>query len=72
MPRPYKNRAKGIQFRQGNGRFRKANLQDFGIPQSSLQDGSAICANCGYGKEELWYPVLKTGYCPKCKCQEKE
>lgn len=65
------NVGRRIQMRSSNGRFRKSTLRDWGIGDNELQKGSAICANCGYGKEEKWHPILKTGYCPKCNSQEK-
>ena len=71
MAKPYRARNKRIIMRQPNGRFRRANLQDIGIPKSSLQDGPAICANCGYGTDAWWHPILKTGFCPKCNSQDK-
>lgn len=72
MARSYRASNGRIIPRRGGGQFRKTTLQDFGILQSELSDGNMICANCGYGEgAEKWRPVLKTGYCPKCKSQEK-
>lgn len=71
MPKPYKAPNGRIIQRSRNGRFRRTTLRDFGISSSELQDGPAVCANCGYGSKETWRPILKTGYCPKCGSQEK-
>lgn len=72
MARSYRASNGRIIPRRGGGQFRRTTLQDFGISQSELSDGNMICANCGYGEgAEKWRPVLKTGYCPKCKSQEK-
>lgn len=55
------------QLRQSDGRWRKANLTDFGIKNSELQTGKAICADCLHE----WYPILKTGKCPNCGSADK-
>lgn len=71
MPRYYKAPNKRIVPRGSNGRFRKATLQDF-VPSGLIQNGEAICADCGYGSgEEKWFPLLKTGVCPKCGSKRK-
>jgi hypothetical protein len=73
MARSYKSSSGRIIPRRSSGQFRRTTLQDFGIPQSELSDGNMICASCGYGEgAEKWYPILKTGYCPKCHSQEKK
>lgn len=73
MARAYKSSSGRITQRRSGGQFRRTTLQDFGISQSELSDGNMICANCNYGEgEEKWRPVLKTGYCPKCRSQEKK
>ena len=62
----YKNKRR--MFRKG-GKFAKApTLAEQGAPVS---EGGEICANCAYGLNEAWHPLLKTGYCPECKCAEK-
>ena len=72
MARSYKSSSGRIIPRRSGGQFRRTTLQDFGISNSELSDGNMICANCGHGEgEEKWRPILKTGYCPKCKSQEK-
>ena len=72
MMRYYKAPNKRIIMRGASGRFRKATLEDIGIPRDLIQDGSAVCANCGYGENEYWHPILKTGTCTKCGSQEKK
>jgi predicted nucleic-acid-binding Zn-ribbon protein len=72
MPKLYRHSNGRIEHRTSTGKFRRSTLQDIGIAKSEIQEGSAICKNCGYGKNEIWLPILKTGYCPKCKSQEKE
>lgn len=73
MARSYKSSSGRIIPRRSGGQFRRTTLQDFGISQSELADENMICANCGYGEgEEKWRPVMKTGYCPKCRSQEKK
>lgn len=64
----YRN-GKHIQFRKPNGRFHTPSLEDFGFDTNGDYQ---VCSNCGYGEKEKWIPVLKSGYCPECKCQEKE
>lgn len=71
MTKYYKAGNGRIIMRGAGGRFRKTNLQDLGVVKSDLQEGRAICANCGHGKTEWWHPIMKTGYCPKCNSQEK-
>ncbi len=74
MPRSYRANNKRLINRSGNGRFRKTTLNDFGIGTNELQEGRAICADCGYGSDDCkpWYPILKTGYCPECRSQKKK
>lgn len=72
MAKSYKTSSGRIIQRRGNGRFRGTTLQDFGISQSELSDGAMVCLGCGYGSNEYWRPVLKTGFCPKCGSQEKK
>ena len=71
MARSYKSSSGRIIQRRSGGQFRRTTLQDFGISKSELSDGNMVCANCGYGGEEKWHPVLKTGFCPKCQSTEK-
>ena len=61
---------KANQRREPNGRWRKTYLSDFGIKDSELAMCKMVCGKCGYGKEETWIPILKTGKCPKCGNQE--
>lgn len=62
----YKN--KRMMFRKG-GKFAKApSLKEQGYPVS---DGNEVCAHCGFGSNEPWRPILKTGYCPECEGTEK-
>lgn len=55
------------QLRKSNGQWRKASLTDFGIKDSELQEGKAVCAHCNH----KWYPILKTGKCPSCGSADK-
>lgn len=72
MLRAYRTPNGRLIPRDSKGRFRKFTLRDLGIADEELQRGPAVCANCGYGSgEEKWYPILKTGICPKCGSQEK-
>lgn len=72
MARPYRTRSsKRIIMRSGNGRFRKTTIQDLGVSKSSLQDGPAVCIDCGHGAAEWWHPVMKEGFCPRCKSTKK-
>lgn len=71
MPKPYKARNKRIINRANNGRFRKTNLSDLGISESEIATGYSVCANCGYGKEEDWTPIMLSAPCPKCNSSEK-
>lgn len=51
-------------IRKANGRFTKPTLANmFGIEANSEP---LVCGKCGYGSDGSWYPVLSTGYCPKC------
>ena len=57
--------------RARNGRFRRSTMPDIGVPKASLQSGAAICADCGYGLDEFWHPILKDGFCPQCESERK-
>ena len=55
------------QLRRGNGRWRKATLQDFGISKDEVNTGILVCSKCG--KE--WSPVLKQDPCFDCQLSER-
>lgn len=67
MPTPYKHSNGRLALRRGNGTFRRATLQDFGIPKAALATGPMTCADCGH----TWNPIMKDGYCPNCNSQKK-
>lgn len=72
MARPYKTKmSKRIIMRRPNGRFRKTTIEDLGVSRATLQDGPAVCINCGHGADVWWHPVMKEGFCPKCKSTKK-
>jgi len=50
-----------------NGRFRRASLEDLGIPRELIATGPMTCAKCGH----KWHPILKNGVCPQCGSDEK-
>jgi hypothetical protein len=52
-----------FQLRRGNGKWRKATLQDFGISKDEVNTGIMKCERCG--KE--WSPVLKQSLCFECQ-----
>lgn len=57
----FRNR-KTLQFRSGNGRFRKGTIEDMGISKSLVNHEVVTCKNCG----NEWFPILITGLCDKC------
>jgi predicted Zn-ribbon and HTH transcriptional regulator len=60
------------QLRTAGGRWRKTTLSDLGVNQSEVNPGKRmVCKHCGYGTSEIWYPIMLTGYCPKCEGTEK-
>ncbi len=62
----YKNGRSMI--RDVKGRFTKPTLSNmFGIQPNTEP---LVCGKCGYGSDGGWFPVLPTGYCPKCGNQE--
>lgn len=65
--KPYKHSNGRIMYRDHGGRFRNPTLKDFGIDVNIVP---MICGKCGYGKDEDWYPLVKTGYCPMCNNEE--
>jgi len=72
MPLAYKTSSGQLIRRNGSGQFRKTTLKDFGVSDSELASGAMVCLDCGYGsRADKWYPVMKTGYCPNCKSQNK-
>lgn len=66
MSERYRN--KRTLFRGSGGRYRKATLQDMGIPQSLVNHEKIACDSCA----EVWMPILKTGLCPKCGKANKQ
>jgi hypothetical protein len=60
----YKTKNKILIKRDPSGKFAKWTLEDFGAQSST---GKRWCKNCQHG----WYPLVETGYCPECQCQEK-
>ena len=64
----YKRSSGRIQLRQADGRFFTPNLSDLGY---DVANGYQVCSNCGYGNNKRWRPVLMSGTCPSCECQEK-
>lgn len=62
----YKNGRSMI--RGAGGKFIKPTLSNmFGIDANTEP---LVCGKCGYGNSGEWFPVLITGYCPKCGNQE--
>lgn len=56
------------QLRKGNGRWRQATLQDFGIPKEDVATGPMTCEDCGV----QFNPVLKRPYCWECGDKRKQ
>lgn len=54
-----------MQLRKNNGRWRKATLQDLGVPKEMVTDALLTCSKCG----KQWWPVIKQDPC--FDCQEK-
>jgi len=64
----YKHTNKRIVQRGANGRFQKSTLKNtFGITANTER---LICGACGYGKKDHFFPLIDTGFCPKCDKQE--
>jgi hypothetical protein len=36
------------------------------LTESELAAGAAVCALCGYGLKNRWYPLLSSTRCPMC------
>lgn len=51
------------QLRKSNGRWRKATLQDLGVPKEIVNDKMLTCSKCG----AQWWPVIKQDPCFKCQ-----
>ena len=52
-----------IQMRRSNGRWRKATLQDLGVPREMVTDSELTCSKCG----KKWWPIIKQDPCFDCK-----
>ena len=57
-----------MMFRNGNGRFAKPTFKElFGVEANAKP---LVCGKCGYGGNGEFIPILRTGYCPKCRNQD--
>ncbi len=59
----YKRSNKLVQLRGQGGKFRKANLADFGIQACKRP---RICNQC----QHEWSPIVDSGHCPQCAAQD--
>lgn len=62
----YKHSNGRIMARNFNGTFRNFKLSDFGLSSNTQY---MVCNKCGYGDNEKWMPILRTGKCPQCNNQ---
>lgn len=53
------------QLRKNNGRWRKATLQDLGVPAESINLGILICSKC----RKEWSPLIKQDPCFDCQAK---
>lgn len=64
----YKARNKTIIKRNPNGRFASWTLgemvSEYGM---QLSEGKRWCRKCHHS----WLPLVETGFCPECRCEEK-
>ncbi len=41
------------------------------LTESELAAGAAICALCGYGLKNRWYPLMSSTRCPMCGSNQR-
>ncbi len=66
--RHYKHSNGRVVMRDSRGRFRNPTFAElFGCEANT---DALICGKCGYGEDENWFPLVRTGICPECGNEE--